>query len=47
MMILPRKVKVSQSFFAAARFNQFLAIWSEYGFGYLSYNNDPHICVLC
>ena len=28
--------------FVAAHFDQFLAIWSEYGLVSTSYNNDPH-----
>ena len=31
----------------AAHFDQFLAIWSEYGLSKTSYNNDPHNRVLC
>ena len=32
--------------FVAAHFDQFLAIWSEYGLVSTSYNNDPHNQVL-
>ena len=37
-----KKVKCFAKSFVAAHFDQFLAIWSEYGLVDTSYNNDPH-----
>ena len=42
MILSTKRSNVSQWVFVAAHFDQFLAIWLEYGLVNMSYNNDPH-----